>query len=91
MPDNIKRRFFLLAGVLELADREFQAISEDIDKYAESVGELTQNGKLDEVPINSTSVIEYMLIKFNGVVLDENYNYIDEKIIDELVKFGLKI
>ena len=44
LPPEIQRRFKLVAGSLELADREFNQLSSDIDKYAKSVKMSTEKG-----------------------------------------------
>lgn len=33
LPNNIKRKFYLTAGVLELIDREFEVLSKEIDEF----------------------------------------------------------
>lgn len=60
LPDTVRRRFSVLAGVLEMADREFDAISQEIDRYAAAVGEEAARGKLG-AEINSTSLRQYLL------------------------------
>jgi len=59
LPPKIQRRFKLLAGLLELADNEFNNISQEIDKYSEEVKQKTDSGDL-EIPINSTSLQQFM-------------------------------
>lgn len=33
LPKNLQRRFYALAGMLEIADREFNTLSEEVDKF----------------------------------------------------------
>ncbi|MFW6251845.1 MAG: GTP pyrophosphokinase [Halanaerobium sp.] len=33
LPKNLQRRFYALAGMLEIADREFNKLSEEVEKY----------------------------------------------------------
>jgi len=33
LPKNLQRRFYALAGMLEIADREFNTLSEEVEKY----------------------------------------------------------
>ena len=68
---DIQRRFKLLAGLLESADREFDSISNEIDNYAKSVSENTVKGELD-IPINSTSLKEFLKTKFAKAVSQKN-------------------
>lgn len=60
---DIKRRFYLLAGILEMTDREFNSIVTDIDIYASEVSEETKMGKFD-IELNSISLKEYLINKF---------------------------
>jgi putative GTP pyrophosphokinase len=60
IPRDIKRRFMALAGLLELADREFQAI-QDADKElnALAAGNVAR-GELNEVEITPSSLKAYL-------------------------------
>ena len=86
LPSEIKRRFYLVAGSLELLDREFEQISEDIDKYAKEVRQEAENGNLD-VLIDSTSLSEYLSIKFSDKVNGKTFVNDDKTIISELQDF----
>ena len=70
LPSEIKRRFYLVAGSLELLDREFEQISEDIDTYAKDIRNKAEKGDLDE-NINSTSLIEYLTVKLIDINIGE--------------------
>lgn len=90
LPSEIKRRFYLVAGSLELLDREFEQISQDIDTYAKTIREETEKGNLDEV-INSTSLTEFLSIKFRDFdIKDRTFNGADKEIISELFLFDIK-
>ena len=88
LPREIKRRFYLLAGMLEIVDTEFDRLSNEIDEYAETVKHKAEQGELD-VPIDSTSLIEYLQIKFPTEVIQKDFNGRDKMIIDELKSFGV--
>jgi len=94
LPDDIQRRFAVLSGVLELADREFDAIASSIDVYATGVAEMTEKGELD-IPINTTSLREYMLTKFKDAVasgLEPIFGKEEASgsaIVEELAAFGI--
>ena len=89
LPSEIKRRFYLVAGTLELLDREFEEISKDIDQYAKTVRQKTQTGNLD-LPIDSTSLNEYLAIKFtDDHALNRTFCNKDKDIIEELQHFGI--
>lgn len=93
LPAYLKRRFKVLAGVLELADREFNQLAIEIDKYSASVSSDTKQGKLD-ILIDSTSMKSYLDIKFSRLLengmessfYDDNY---EKSVLDELKVFGV--
>lgn len=93
LPAYLKRRFKVLAGVLELADREFNQLAFEIDKYGASVSSDTKNGKLD-ILIDSTSIKSYLEIKFTSLIrkglkaafFDESY---EKRVLEELRIFGI--
>lgn len=58
IPRPIKRRFYRLAGLLELADQEFLGIRTEIDKYGERVKELlAEESSLVQIDKNSFIVL----------------------------------
>ncbi|MCZ7403162.1 MAG: hypothetical protein O8C61_13145 [Candidatus Methanoperedens sp.] len=93
LPDGIKRRFAILAGVLELADKEFDNISLAIDLYKKIVAEKTISGDLD-IKINTTALREFLTNKFKNAIeegaITPDFVEYENEIIDELFKFGIK-
>ncbi|EJL28212.1 GTP pyrophosphokinase family protein [Brevibacillus sp. BC25] len=94
-PDNdIERRFSLAAATLELVDREFNAIAKEIDTYKDSVINNTSKGNLGEIDINSTSLEEYLKIKFAKFIedtsIEASFKGGEKDIIKELNLYGLK-
>jgi putative GTP pyrophosphokinase len=94
LPTEIQRRFMLLAGLLESADREFNSISLSIDEISKKVQIATKKGELD-IPINSTSLKEYLTTKFDPLIKvgAENIfvgNEREKILLNELNKFGIK-
>jgi putative GTP pyrophosphokinase len=67
LPHNIKRTLSLLAGTLELVDKEFDNLSEEIDLYVTDVSKRAALGDLS-IPVNSKSLVTYMSRKFNGLI-----------------------
>lgn len=91
LPSMLTRRFRLVAGLLELADREFDVLTAEIEKYAAEVERSTKAGKLD-IEINSTSVEQYLLQKLSqtpGLAQIEQIP-IREEILEELGNFGVR-
>ena len=60
LPHEIRRRFYLVAGVLEMMDREFDRLSGDIDEYVERMENEVSAGNYN-LSIDSKSVEQYML------------------------------
>lgn len=90
LPTKIQRRFKLLAGLLELADNEFNTISQEIDKYTQEVKSKTSSGDLD-IPMNSTSLQQFMnqfLAPIN-VLLSKKEIDNSSQIVEELKHYGV--
>lgn len=96
LPSQIKRKFSLVAGMLEIADIQFDEISNEIDSYAEEVSKNTKEGHLNGILIDSTSINEYLQNKFKdnidkGLLIPQfgGGSGGNKIIIDELNKFGV--
>lgn len=66
LPNDIRRDVSLLAGQLEIADKQFDGISKFIDKYSQEVAEKTKAKDLN-IPINSESLRQYLINEFGDV------------------------
>ncbi|MES2238980.1 MAG: hypothetical protein V4497_01845 [Bacteroidota bacterium] len=91
LPNEINRRFKLLAGSLEISDREFNNISREIDEISKEVETRTKKGNLN-FELSSTSVKQFLETRFkelftNGYELIQKMN---DNIINELSSFDLK-
>jgi hypothetical protein len=60
IPVTIRRRFMSLAGMLEIADREFQAIQDDDEKLRTEARKSVEEGKLDQVDITPDALKTYL-------------------------------
>ena len=60
IPRDIRRRFMALAGVLELADREFQAIQDQDAALNTAARTLVEQGKYSEVELTPTALKLYL-------------------------------
>jgi putative GTP pyrophosphokinase len=60
IPTEIRRRFMALAGMLEISDREFQAIQEADKNLAETATANVEAGKLSEVEITPNALQTYL-------------------------------
>jgi putative GTP pyrophosphokinase len=60
IPEEIRRRFMALAGMLEVADREFQAIQGADKRIAEAAKEMVDRGELGGVEITAQSLKHFL-------------------------------
>lgn len=91
LPQEIQRRLYLHAGLLELADRGFSEIAQEIDRYTNTVLKGYEEGNLN-IEINSISLTEFIEkwkkendIKINTTNNEEQLQYV----IDELKGFNI--
>ncbi|WP_010606847.1 GTP pyrophosphokinase [Pseudoalteromonas maricaloris] len=90
LPTKLERQLYLYAGMLEIADRGFDEISSEIDKYIEQVDKKSDSGDLD-LEIDSISLKRFVQswaekedLALNKV--PKNYN---DEVINELSQFGI--
>jgi putative GTP pyrophosphokinase len=95
LPSELGRRFFLVAGILEVADREFVEIASEIDRYKADVKEDIAKHELD-IEINSVSLTEYLSKKFASLIeagaVDSMFGLTElsgRGIVNELELFGI--
>lgn len=94
LPTQLERRFYLISGMLECADREFVAIAQEIDKYKNTVVEELIKGDLD-IEINTTSLTEYLSKRFDTLIeqdlLSPDFGSSEggTKVVEELRLFGI--
>lgn len=60
IPNTIRRRFMALAGLLEIADREFQAIQDEDETLTARARQSVQEGKLELVEITPDALKAYL-------------------------------
>jgi ppGpp synthetase/RelA/SpoT-type nucleotidyltranferase len=93
LPPEIKRRFKLIAGCLEILDREFNLLSNEIDAYSEEVKTKTIKGDL-KIDLNSTSLNQFLNTKFEleikNKIITPDFNGKVVQILTELKSFGVK-
>jgi ppGpp synthetase/RelA/SpoT-type nucleotidyltranferase len=88
LPDEIQRRFNLLSGTLEIIDNEFDRLSNDIEQYTSEVTNKTRTGNLN-IPINSTSLREYLKEKVKSWNISGITDVLGEESIDVLARMGI--
>lgn len=92
LPKDIRRRFNLVASLLETADNEFQRLNDIEEHHAKQneVNNIIQTGNL-EIVIDSTSLEQYLLNVFaNMPDLVKSYGTSPERVIRELRIMGIE-
>lgn len=88
IPISIRRRFISLAGLLEIADREFQSIQDDDIKLKTSDRKSVKEGKLEDVTITPDSLRTYLAktLGADGRISQWSYDFESET----LLKIGFR-
>lgn len=92
LPESLQRKFYLIAGTLELMDLEFCALSREIDRYADYVKSQAAQDRVDDIAIDSTSLLQFLneFFKEQGPEeLVKAYPSDSSEVIDELSHFGI--
>ncbi|VDN46191.1 protein of unknown function [Petrocella atlantisensis] len=58
MPKELKRRFYRLAGILELVDNEFEQLSKDVEEYKHELDH-EKDDQLDQIKLSRQSINVY--------------------------------
>ena len=76
-PNTIRRRFMSLAGLLEIADREFQAIQDEDEELKRLARTSVEKGVLEEVEITADALRSYLNSRVgqDGVGTDYPYEF----------------
>src|SRR5579863_3286394 len=77
IPAVIRRRFMSLAGVLEIADREFQAIQDEDRRLAEEARTQVKGGQLENVEITPDALKAFLdkRLGSDGRISDWSYDW----------------
>jgi len=77
LPKEIRRRFMTLAGMLEIADREFQALENEDTRLREEARQSVAAGRLAEVEITPDALKSYLDKKLgpDGRMTDFSYRW----------------
>jgi len=63
IPDEYRRQFNRLAGMMELMDDEFSRLRMVLTDYRRQMLTLVKNGKLDDVPLSRDTFLHYLELK----------------------------
>jgi putative GTP pyrophosphokinase len=75
IPGSIRRRFTSLAGLLEIADREFQSISSEDERVRSNARRLVAQGALEGVEVTPDALRAYLDDKFGPDGRMTNWSY----------------
>ncbi len=77
IPTAIRRRFMALAGMLEIADREFQAIQDDDRRLTVEARSRVERGELERVEITPDAVKAFLdqRLGSDGRMSDSSYDW----------------
>ena len=77
IPAGIRRRFTSLAGLLEIADREFQAVQEEDERLRQEARLSVEKGELEEVEITGDALKTYLdrALGADGRMNGESYEW----------------
>jgi putative GTP pyrophosphokinase len=80
IPDSIRRRFMSLAGMLEIADREFQAIQDDDEHLRRAARASVREGRLQDVETTPDALKTYLDARLgpDGRMSDFSYQFTAE-------------
>lgn len=90
LPKHLQRRFYSLAGMLEMADREFNQLAKEVEAYKSKLKEITSDGEIT-LNLSHNSLKKYFLNKFEELIKEKQIkiNFGDESIIKELRIYGV--
>lgn len=88
LPEKLKRELYLIAGLLEKADKDLSQLVYSMEEYSSSIRSRASTGDL-KIPINTLSLTEFLKEKIDGKNFDKDsfFNFdpaVWEKVIDEL-------
>ncbi len=86
LPKDLKRRFYRLAGILELVDDEFESLAIDVEKYKHDF-EGKEDKKELEVLLSHKAISTYFSQIYEEDVIFDNS---DDEVIRYLSEFGIK-
>lgn len=90
--NDIKRRFALAAASLEMVDREFDRLSNEIEEYSKEITNDAEAGNLAHI-IDGTSLGIYLQNKFSDLIskgfIEPSFINSEKEVITELEKMGI--
>ncbi len=88
LPKELKRKFYLIAGTLELLDSEFERLAIEIDEYTKDVENAKVSGYKD-IGIDVLSLTQYLIDKFPEFEDKYQDNDLLNDVIEELCRYEI--
>jgi putative GTP pyrophosphokinase len=78
IPSGVRRRFMSLAGLLEIADREFQAVQDEDERLRQAARTSIREGRLEGVEITADALKAYLNKKLgpDGRMSPDSYEWV---------------
>ena len=88
IPSTLRQRFISLAGLLEIADREFQAIQDEDERLRQAARKSVEQGRLETVEITADALRAYLDKKLGSDARMADWSY--EFAARELIGLGFR-
>lgn len=84
LPNEIDRRLKLVAGLLESADNEFNRLTEEIEKYQETIQSQINNDNLN-IELNSITLQEFITKEYSSFINKKENALENKKLINDVI------
>lgn len=88
LPPNIQRQLNLYSGTLEIIDRGFDEISQQIDSYKEKVARNSEI-ELESSPLDSITIKKF-ISTLDNLKIRPSSRPLGDKVVEELSNFGIE-
>jgi hypothetical protein len=86
---QIKRKFNVLAGLLEITDDRFEVLSQEVEKYDKKLMSKIEKGELEDLEVSPRSLRLY-LKDFHDIPGITPYFGVSDDVLEELEAMGIK-
>lgn len=87
---DIPRRFKLISGTLEILDNEFERLSQETERYVDTISNKISKGEIGDIPISPLSLRKFLTLNFRAVPGFKAYFIAVDDVLDELASSGIR-